>query len=68
MGFFFDVYSRERGKVRENMHTWGRGRDRGRVRESQAGSMSSMEPSTGLDPPIVRTLPEPKSTVRRVID
>ena len=45
---------------RERERTSRRGRSRGRERESQADSMLSMEPEAGLDPRILRSIPELK--------
>ena len=41
------------------------GAERERERDSQVGSTPSTEPDAGLDPTTVRSLPEPKSRVRR---
>ena len=44
------------------------GGGRGRERESQGGSVMNADPEAGLDPRTPRSLPEPKSTVRRLTD
>ena len=44
----------ERERQREREHEWGEGQ-RERNRESQADSMLSTEPDTGLEPTILRS-------------
>ena len=55
-------------RERESKHKQGRRRERGRERESQAVSMLSMEPNTGLSPTTPGSRPEPKSRVRHLTE
>ena len=53
----------------EREHKPGRNRERGRERESQAGSaLSAQSPKRGSNSRTVRSWPEPKSRVRRSTD
>ena len=58
----FFLYSREKGGDRAQV-----GGEEGE-RESQADSLLSVEPDSGLDPTTTRSQPEPKPRVRRLTD
>ena len=60
--FFLNIFERERER-----ESTSRGKGQ-KERESQAGSVLSTEPDTGLDPMSLESWPEPKSSVARSID